>query len=285
MARQNLLPILLSVCAAVFALTIDTYSQAIQSRQNAAAKESVKWQVMECQGINNCTSWTFVNTKGYAKWPTTGEEAVLEVVSLKDGTIVISRSDATGAKRGLTATYRGTLHDRNRVGGEYESVYQGQQDSGDWYWLVESNPLSLPPIMHMCIRCDEGLGGTLVLEDGHYRVVNPGPGGTSILTVEKFTRDSVIFHRTDSGRFPSTAVLTGKLSMDGNSIVNGIQTFPDGTSHTFRAAWGSAINTVLGSRGPDPVVSSPQITLSDIAAGIHVFHEAIDIFSFLAVFF
>jgi hypothetical protein len=42
----------------------------------------------------------------------------------------------------------------------------------------------------------------------------------------------------------------------GNSIVDGIQHWVGNpnSDHTFRAAWGDALNTVPGNRGPDPVV-------------------------------
>jgi hypothetical protein len=274
----------LSVAVTVPALTTGAYCQASQSPPNAALKEPLKWQVTECQGIDNCTTWAFVNTKGYGKWRT-GEEAVLEVVSLKNGNIVVSRTDVTGTKHGLTATYRGTLRSNSRVGGEYESVYEGHRDAGDWYWIVESNSINLPPVMHLCVRCDGGHGGTLVWEDGHYRVVNDVPGQTTILTVEKFTRDLVVLHRSNSGLYPGTAVLTGKISAAGNSITNGVQTYPGGQPQEFHAAWGSAINTVVGSRGPDPVVPNRPITLADVGSAIHTIHEAIDIFNFLAPFF
>lgn len=74
----------------------------------------------------------------------------------------------------------------------------------------------------------------------------------SIVIVERFTRESVIMHRTDYRPYPGTAVLRGQLSPDGNSIVNGTIEW---TYHPccglgtgkFQAAWGAAINTVPGS--------------------------------------
>src|ERR1700710_2609873 len=71
-------------------------------------------QMIECEGINNCTPWTFQfspnGVKGYAKWRS-GEEAVLEIVGLdvSNGVIVITRTDVVGRKQGLTATYKGSV--------------------------------------------------------------------------------------------------------------------------------------------------------------------------------
>ncbi len=92
-------------------------------------------------------------------------------------------------------------------------------------------------------------------ENGHY-VDHPNGAAGSIITVEKFTRESVILHRTDSGPYPGTAVLTGRISSDGNSVVNGKITW---TSHpccglssgAFQAAWGTAIDSVPGG-APEP---------------------------------
>jgi hypothetical protein len=90
---------------------------------------------------------------------------------------------------------------------------------------------------------------TLIWDTDHY--TNAAAPGNFIMTVEKFTRDSVVLHRTDF-KVPGTAVLTGKLSPQGDSIVDGtltwtyhpcckLNTFP------FTAAWGAAIGTVPGS--------------------------------------
>jgi hypothetical protein len=115
-----------------------------------------------------------------------------------------------------------------------------------------SVPQGPPNVMHWCS------GGCFVLigENGHY--VNPSntPYVGNIYTVESFTPESVIMHRTDYGQIPGNAVLTGRISADGNSIVNGtikwtyhpccgVATLP------FWAAWGAAENS-LPSSGPPP---------------------------------
>ena len=95
----------------------------------------------------------------------------------------------------------------------------------------------LPPVIHICMaHC-----GPLMWDKGHY--INFGPENTSIYTVESFTRDSVIIHRTDKGHFPLTATLTGKMSDDGESIVNGKIVWTSGNSGSspFTAEWGSRI--------------------------------------------
>jgi hypothetical protein len=95
----------------------------------------------------------------------------------------------------------------------------------------------LPPVIHICMaHC-----GPLIWDNGHY--INFGPENTSIYTVESFTRDSVIIHRTDKGHFPLTATLTGQMSDDGESVVNGKIVWTSGNSGAspFTAEWGSRI--------------------------------------------
>jgi hypothetical protein len=82
----------------------------------------------------------------------------------------------------------------------------------------------------------------------HYGSVAAG----GIVIVESWTRESVVMNRTDYGQYPGAAVLTGKLSSDGNSIVNGTITWTYHpccglSSGQYNAAWGTAINTVPAS--------------------------------------
>jgi hypothetical protein len=72
--------------------------------------------------------------------------------------------------------------------------------------------------------------------------------------VEQFSPESVIMHRVDCGPYPGRAVLTGRLSPDGNTIIGGVINW---TWHPccgvgagrFVAAWGPAIDTVPGDDG------------------------------------
>ena len=97
--------------------------------------------------------------------------------------------------------------------------------------------------MHLCLaHCFP-----LQWSDGRYTLV--GPKNTSVYTVESFTREAIVMHRTDRGSFPLTAVMTGKLSKDGNSVVDGTIVWTSGNQGQgpFRAAWGSALHSVPGS--------------------------------------
>jgi hypothetical protein len=103
-----------------------------------------------------------------------------------------------------------------------------------------------PPVMHLCIaRCFP-----IVWDKDHY--INFGPENTSIYTVERFTRNSIIMHRTDKGHFPLTATMTGQISADGNSMVNGRIDWTSGNSGSgpFTAKWGIALDddVVAGQR-------------------------------------
>jgi hypothetical protein len=101
-----------------------------------------------------------------------------------------------------------------------------------------------------------GMGGTSVWENDHYTNVASGAGTLETYTVESFAPELVILHRHDHGAHEGEAILTGQISPEGNSIVNGMQHWvgnPD-SYHSFRAAWGAAIGSVPGARRPDPVV-------------------------------
>jgi hypothetical protein len=115
--------------------------------------------------------------------------------------------------------------------------------------------------MHMCIaNCF-----VLTLENGHFTNAEH----TSTFLIDSFTRESVVMHRTDFGpSFQGSAVLRGRLSSDGNSIVDGKIEWTSGNTGTwpYKAAWGTAINTVPGSnaerdRGKPP---QPQVVIRPV---------------------
>jgi hypothetical protein len=143
----------------------------------------------------------------------------------------------------------------------------------------ETGSVKLPSEMNICAAgCSVGSGVTLVWDNGKYVYVNPTNGQRSEYVVEKFTRDSVVIQRTDSAPV-GKALLTGQMSSDGNSVVNGKITW---TYHpccglgsgTFELAWGDAIDSVPGTRPqqaaesrtakkPAPGVARPAETGSD----------------------
>jgi hypothetical protein len=118
----------------------------------------------------------------------------------------------------------------------------------------QSSP-ALPAKMHWCaVNCI-----TLVLYQGHYvgsDNLHPEQAiKCGLFTVESFTRESVVMHRTDCEP-PGSAVLNGKISASGNAIVDGTITWTShpccGTgSRAFLAAWGSEIDSIPGN-GPGP---------------------------------
>jgi hypothetical protein len=253
--------IVLAISLAAFTFTAIGRGQTAAAKKpasSAKAPAATPVTMAECEGVNNCATWTFLGSQGNGQWPS-GEIANLTVENFDADTVVIRRADSTGASAGLTAVYKGTRHG-DRIGGEFTSSWPGHWDdkAGNWYATIEKNSASLPAVMHWCIDCTNGMGGTLKWENGHYLALSDVSGQTTILQVESFSRQSVVLHRINSGRYPGTAELAGQISAQENTI-NGIQTDPDGRTKTFRAAWGSAINTLPGTRGPDPVVVRPIV--------------------------
>jgi hypothetical protein len=219
-----------------------------QSHTKAAPGSSA---MTECEGINNCATWTFLGKQGNGQWPS-GETANLTVENLDGDNVVIHRSDSTGASAGLTATYRGTRHE-DRIGGEFTSSWPGhwENKSGNWYATLQKLPQGLPPVMHMCnivTGCSSGKGGTLVLEKGHYKNLTTAAGTSDIYSVETFTPESVVLRRTMSGTYNGVAVLTGEVSPQGNTVEHGTMKWVGSNQQAgFRIAWGTAIDTIPGS--------------------------------------
>ncbi len=108
-----------------------------------------------------------------------------------------------------------------------------------------------PPLLHWCSQhCSTWVwaGDRYVGQGTQHPELTPKCG----VTVERFSSDSVIMHRTDCAPYPGKATLTGRLSSDGNSILDGriVWTWHPCcglTSGTYTAAWGAAIDTVPGS--------------------------------------
>ena len=231
-------------------------SRAAQEKSEPRAPISVT--MIECEGTNTCGTWAFLGSQGNGQWPS-GETADLSVQHFDADAIMIRRADSSGPSTGLTAVYRGTRHG-DRIAGKYTTTLPGQKDSvtGDWHATIEKTPLNIPMLMHMCIQCESGVGATLIWEHGHYKNAAALAGETETFTVESFARESVILHRTDYGLHEGEAILTGQISEQGNSIVGGLQRWIGNSNndHRFHAAWGDAISTVPGGKGPDPVVTA-----------------------------
>jgi hypothetical protein len=101
----------------------------------------------------------------------------------------------------------------------------------------------LPSVMHVCVvHCS-----TFILEQDHY--TNFQDGGNATLTVESFTRQSVVLRRADrpnaKGRV-LTGVYRAKMESDGERITNGTVHWTDSGTNSFAAAWGQALDTLPG---------------------------------------
>jgi TPR repeat protein len=135
------------------------------------------------------------------------------------------------------------------------SLFASPQSSQNSYEKVPGT--NFPTVMHICIGgCDRGNGVMFVWQNGHY-VNAADPGDKAALTIEKLTKDSVVIQRVDGGRYSGRATITGQLSEDSESIINGKIKWTYHpccglSSGPFRAAWGAAINTVPGRKGDRP---------------------------------
>jgi hypothetical protein len=100
--------------------------------------------------------------------------------------------------------------------------------------------VTLPPVMRFCAT----FCFTLHLKDGHYDAIQDGDNKqatVSTYTVVRFTPEAVEINRADTGG--GRAVLTGKISPEGNAIVGGSIRWIGGTGGIFpyHLTWGNAL--------------------------------------------
>jgi hypothetical protein len=232
-----------SVVLAVLALSRIADSQSVSSAQNAApspvqSQAGNPVTMTECEGTNNCATWTFLGTQGNGQWPS-GEIANLSVEKFDTSSAVIRRADSTGSSAGLTAVYKGTRHG-NRIGGEYTSSWPGHwaNQEGNWYATIETAPQTPPTVIRVCdnIRC-----GTLTWDNGVYDAVWADIPHVSTISVVSFRADSVEMSMTDhtDGK---TYAIKGKISSEGNSIINGeVWGTNNNYFNHYSAYWGAAL--------------------------------------------
>jgi hypothetical protein len=201
----------------------------------------------ECEGTNNCATWTFLGTQGNGQWPS-GEVANLSVEHSDTDTVVIRRADSTGPSAGLTAVYKGTRHD-DRVGREFTSSWPGHWNNktGNWYATIGKTQQSLPNVMRVCTIPGYAYCCTYTWNNGHYDGAFDN-GQTAVMTVESFTPESVVMRvRKPPGYW---SVGTGKISSQGSSILNGDWSDSNGSRGHFTATWGAAIGDLPLAAGP-----------------------------------
>jgi hypothetical protein len=258
-----LIPLSASVVLATFVPIRESYCQDNQSR------ESTPYTMTECEGVDNCATWTFLGVQGNGQWRT-GEVANLyfRKVTVNDDksvSVTIQRADSTGSAAGLTAVYTGTWRD-GRVGGEFTSTWPGHWNNktGNWYAMTEA-PLSLPPVIHLCTH-DHCF--TYSLEDGRYTNYTSLPYQVNekrVLTIKSFTRESIAFRETETGTYPLMAEWTGRVSSASNNIAEGTMIITSWagkpTKHpaqtSFKMAWGDALDAIPGS-DPRQEMQKPQ---------------------------
>lgn len=231
-----------------------------QESTNSSAKrgDAAPVRMTECEGTNNCASWTFLGTQGNGRWPS-GESASLRVERFDADSVAIHRADSDGPSAGLTAEYKGSRHG-DRIGGEFTSSWPGhwENKTGDWYATIQKNAVGIPHVVHACIRCEQGKGSTWVWEDGQYMNVAHINNTTATMTVESFTPEAVVLHLRRTGQYPGTGVITGQIAPDGNHLINGWYRADGNPSadHSFQMAWGAAIDTVYGDYSHVPPAAS-----------------------------
>ena len=126
---------------------------------------------------------------------------------------------------------------------------------------ASAKALALPQMIHICFAgCAHGGGMTLQLENGRF-VAKDARGVAAAYEVVKFTRESVMITRTDYRPRQVSATLTGRISEDGNALVDGKAKWPDALN-PFQMAWGDAIDTVPGDDHGKPAIPACDAQLT-----------------------
>jgi hypothetical protein len=145
--------------------------------------------------------------------------------------------------RGASGDPQPMIHDSVRPPlGQADRPPQPQQEK------QQPSVQAAPPVIHACNinGCAAGKGGTLVLENGHYKNLTTPAGTSDIWTIIKFSPDSVVLRRTLSGTNNNSGTFSGHISASGNTIDDGVLKWDSGGEGHFRAAWGAALDTVSG---------------------------------------
>jgi hypothetical protein len=136
-------------------------------------------------------------------------------------------------------------------------------------------PLPLPERMRLCgVACFD-----LARVQDHYEVVSDGKV-TSTYTVESFTPDSVVLHRTDAGG--GTATLRGSMTGELTRVVNGEAEWltPRHARGPFQLSWGAQlaaaqvpplpIDAALAGKPPPPAPLMANTATGNLPPLIHV---------------
>jgi hypothetical protein len=240
----------LIVCSAIALATI-SYGQGAQSGRGGS-KAAGPVTMTECEGTNNCATWTFLGTQGNGQWPS-GEIANLSVDHFDDNSVVIHRADSTGSSAGLTVTYTGTRHG-DRIGGEFTSSWPGHWTNkpGNWYATIGKTPQALPTVMRNCDYPRYNYCATMTWNKDHYDFIASN-GNTGKYFVISFTQDTLVLRGTMDSLPNYTSISTGKISPDGNRILAGDVSDTLGRTSHFTASWGAALEDVPAVAVPGPV--------------------------------
>jgi hypothetical protein len=246
-----------------------------QSQQNQSFVE-----MTECQGVNNCATWTLHRRKGIGEWPS-GERAVLEITSLDSGHITITRTDFEGPTKGLEATYEGTAVEDGDLGGTFQSNYNGQHHSGHWYMqqaqVKSSNQQTSRDGLQQIVEC-EGRGCNISAPTRVSWIFNGKKEGTGIfstgnqpLTIGRFDSNTIVVTRTDtSGPWRGSAIYTGHIS--GDQIQGTVEYHDPGRSTPRYDVWTGLIGTTPIAEG-SPQVAAPSA--EDMIHGLQILNELI----------
>jgi hypothetical protein len=245
----------------------DAYAQnAAQpgSKSSAAAP----FAMIECeQWTEGCATWTFLGPQGIGELPS-GEEVSL-TYSINGDKIIFIRAHSKGPLAGLRVTYTGTA-DKDGISGKFETTGNGQNKSGNWYsYETNADSRNLPSVMRMCIAPAYNLCWTWTWSNGHYdgiMSVNNGAGADGgTMMVESFTPRSVVLRMKQSG---VSAVIKGKISSEGNTIVNADWSNSKGQAGLSTISWGTALNMAAGCCQPQQ--QPTPYTLGDVVNGLKV---------------
>lgn len=125
----------------------------------------------------------------------------------------------------------------------------------------QSKPGATPAVLRVCNEAKPGQNfcETWNWDGANYRAARP-QNPAAILTAEKFAADAVMLRVTDPahpGKDGTLIVYGGKVSADGNSVLDGVSLAKDGSLGKFSAYWGAALARPMAPAEPAVSGSTP----------------------------
>lgn len=218
------------------------WSSADLTSAQSNALKYLSFSLSMCETSVRCATWTFHGRHGKGEW-STGEVAELTVEMFDGDQVTVSRRDIGGPTIGLNAIYVGTRAN-DRIVGTFQVMESRSGTAKPIQWTAKLAPIvpSLPKTMRSCITPEYAFCWTYHWNGREYDTISETDASvtrTGVVKVLNFSQDNVItWSELPNGYW---SINKGKISTEGQRIMDGTNYDSNGTNGTFMAVWGDAI--------------------------------------------